>query len=344
MSYQSVIRDASGNLVKSLPVGIRISILQGSATGTEVYKEIFNPNPQTNENGLVSIEIGSGIPVTGTFATIDWSTGTYFIKTETDPTGSTNYTISGTSQLLSVPYSLFSNNVYLNKDGKVFTLYVADKDGLIAIPKILVEKPYSAVPTVIDIDGNSYGTVKIGTQVWMAENLKTTKYRNGNLIGTTTPSTLDISGESSPKYQWAYNGNESNVSIYGRLYTWYAVTDVRNVCPTDWHLPTDAEWTTLTNYLGSMSGGRLKESGTAHWQEPNIDAINDSNFSALPGSMRSEDGTFGILGWDCYWWSSTEDDADNAWSRDVSCFSNDVRREELGTNKRIGAYVRCLKD
>ena len=121
--------------------------------------------------------------------------------------------------------------------------------------------------TVPDIDGNVYNTVTIGTQVWMAENLKTTKYRNGDLIGTTTPATLDISGESYTKYQWAYDGNESNVATYGRLYTWYAVTDTRNVCPTGWHVPTDAEWTTLTTFLGgeSVAGGKLKETGTTHW-------------------------------------------------------------------------------
>jgi hypothetical protein len=108
MSYQAVIRDAGNNLVTSHAVGMRISILQGSATGTEIYKEIYNPNPQTNANGLVTVEIGGGIPLTGTFSTINWATGPFFLKTETDPTGGTNYTITGTSQLLSVPYALYS--------------------------------------------------------------------------------------------------------------------------------------------------------------------------------------------------------------------------------------------
>ena len=106
MSYQAVIRNSSDQLVTNHAVGMRVSILLGSETGTEVYKEIFNPNPQTNSNGLVTIEIGGGIPLTGTFAAINWSAGTYFIKTETDPTGGTSYTITGTSQLLSVPYAL----------------------------------------------------------------------------------------------------------------------------------------------------------------------------------------------------------------------------------------------
>jgi uncharacterized protein (TIGR02145 family) len=109
--------------------------------------------------------------------------------------------------------------------------------------------------TVKDIDRDIYKTVTIGTQVWMAENLKTTKYSNGDSIGTTTPATLDITTEKTPKYRWSYGGEESNVAKYGRLYTWYAATDSRNVCPTGWHVPTDAEWTTLTNYLTNNGYG-----------------------------------------------------------------------------------------
>jgi len=108
MGYQAVIRDATNNLITSHVVGMQVSILQGSGTGTEVYKEIYNPNPQTNANGLVTVEIGGGIPITGTFASINWSNGTYFIKTETDPAGGTNFTITGISQILSVPYAYYA--------------------------------------------------------------------------------------------------------------------------------------------------------------------------------------------------------------------------------------------
>ena len=106
MSYQAIIRNSSNALITNESVGMRVSILHGSQTGSEVYKEIYNPNPQTNINGLVTIQIGDGIPLTGVFANIDWTNGPYFIKTETDPTGGTNYTITGTSQMLSSPYSL----------------------------------------------------------------------------------------------------------------------------------------------------------------------------------------------------------------------------------------------
>ena len=104
--------------------------------------------------------------------------------------------------------------------------------------------------TVVDIEGNIYKTVKIGTQWWMAENLRTSKYNTGDSIGTTYPETLNISVESAPKYQWVYPGGESSLATYGRLYTWYAITDSSALCPTGWHVPSDAEWTVLTDYLG----------------------------------------------------------------------------------------------
>ncbi len=168
--------------------------------------------------------------------------------------------------------------------------------------------PQSPSTTVTDIDGNVYNTVTIGTQTWMKKNLKVTKYRNGDAIGTTTGS---ISSETSPKYQWAYDGNESNVATYGRLYTWYAATDTRGVCPTGWHVPTDTEWTTLIDYLGGeyVAGGKLKEAGTAHWNSPNTSADNSSGFTALPGGYRGYYGAFFDMSLHGYWWSATELDA-----------------------------------
>lgn len=108
MSYQAVIRNSSNALVASSEVGMKVSILQGSVTGTPVYVELYNPNPKTNINGLVSIMVGDGIALTGTFAAINWANGPYFIKTETDPTGGTNYTVVGVSQLLTVPYAMYA--------------------------------------------------------------------------------------------------------------------------------------------------------------------------------------------------------------------------------------------
>lgn len=198
--------------------------------------------------------------------------------------------------------------------------------------------------TVTDIDGNVYKTVTIGTQTWLVGNMNTTKYQNGDLIGTTNPATLDITNESSPKYQWPYGGNESNADTYGRLYTWYAATDSRNICPAGWHLPTDAEWTTLTTYLGgeSVAGGKIKETATTHWLSPNTDATNEMNFTALPGGYRNQNGeSTGIKNYG-YWWSSTENSMISAWNRSMSYGSGTVSRN--ASYERNGHSVRCVKN
>jgi uncharacterized protein (TIGR02145 family) len=206
------------------------------------------------------------------------------------------------------------------------------------------KKDEDANNKITDADGNVYNSVTIGTQVWMVENLKTTRYRNGDLIGTTTPATLDISAEATPKYQWAYDGNESNVATYGRLYTWYAVTDIRGVCPTGWHLPIDAEWNTLTTSQGgeSVAGGKLKETGTTHWSAPNTLATNEAGFSALPGGHRLFDGSFYLVGYSGYWWNSTEYSTSSALYRYMYYSVSNVYSEN--TYKNYGLSVRCLKD
>jgi uncharacterized protein (TIGR02145 family) len=213
--------------------------------------------------------------------------------------------------------------------------------------------------TVTDVDGNVYNTVMIGTQVWMKENLKTTKYRNGDEIGTTTPATLDISGESTPSYEWAYDGNESNVAYYGRLYTWYAVTDIRGVCPTGWHLPTDVEWTTLTDYLINNgygyggSGDDIAKSiaSTSGWTaDPTAGNVgndlvsnNSSGFTAPPSGYRNYYGAFDYIGGSgVYWWSSSEYSTTYAFLRRIYYSYSSVSRNFI--YKYYGLSVRCLKD
>ena len=155
-----------------------------------------------------------------------------------------------------------------------------------------------------DVDGNVYTSVIIGTQEWMVENLKTTRFSNGDVIETTHPSRLDISAEVSPLYQWAPDDNESNISTYGRLYTGYVAIDSRNVCPTGWHVPTDDEWMILSEFLGgsAIAGGKLKEAGTTHWAAPNTGATNETGFSSLPSGGRPN--SFCCLGnYGNYWCS-----------------------------------------
>jgi uncharacterized protein (TIGR02145 family) len=208
----------------------------------------------------------------------------------------------------------------------------------------IIFNPDLTFGTVTDIDGNIYKTIIIGTQTWMAENLKTTKYRNGNLIGTTSPYNKDISGETDPKYQWAFGGYESNVAIYGRLYSWYAVKDSRNVCPTGWHIPSNDEWAILTIYLGggNVAGGKLKETGTTHWLSPNNGATNENGFTALPGGDRYIN-KFEYIGESGLWWTSE--------SASYTTYSA-MRMTNKGTTvdgnywffMGGGCSVRCLRD
>jgi len=207
------------------------------------------------------------------------------------------------------------------------------------------EVDFTTPATVNDFENHVYNTVKIGNQLWMAENLRSTNYNNGDPIATTNPSSLNISSENSPQYQWSYSGEDANSSVYGKLYTYYTVTDARKVCPTGWHIPSDAEWTTLVTTLGGyqVAGSRLKEYGNSHWLSPyNTDATNESCFTALPGGYRDFTGAFYLLQNDAYWWSATESEASKSWGRTIYTSGSSVVRQ--GVNKNWGLSVRCVQD
>jgi uncharacterized protein (TIGR02145 family) len=209
-----------------------------------------------------------------------------------------------------------------------------------------VEAVQKDVLTVTDIDGNVYNTVTIGTQVWMASNLKTTKYMDGIAIPLVTDGTA-WSNLSTPGYCWNKNDASTNKSTYGALYNGYTV-NTGKLCPTGWHVPSDAEWTVLTTYLGgeAVAGGKLKETGTSHWYTPNEGATNSSGFAALPGGYRSgyrsDNGTFFSTGYDGGWWSSSVNGASYAWYRFVICYTANILRDN--EIKQAGFSVRCVKD
>ena len=213
--------------------------------------------------------------------------------------------------------------------------------------------------SLTDIDGNIYGTLTIGSQVWMKENLKVTHFGNGDLIPTTNPSTLVIT-EQLPKYQWAYNGVENEAIRYGRLYTWSAATDSRKLCPVGWHLPSDSEWTILSGYLiqnGYGFGGNADQ--IAKSMAANTDWVN-SSYEGSPGfdpSINNNSGFEGIAAgfrqigdiifygqgeW-CVWWSATPVDDWNAWPRELVVAQSTINRN-YWWYKSTGLSVRCLKD
>lgn len=196
----------------------------------------------------------------------------------------------------------------------------------------------------VDNEGNHYAVTQIGSLYWMAESLKTTKYNNGDAIGTTATPNLDISAEPAPKYQWAYDGNEANVQIYGRLYTWYVPDDARGVNPLGWYVPSDLEWTEMNNLLGGsgVAGIALKDVGTTLWNAPNF-ATNETGFCGLPGGRRTPDGIFDRIneyGWFLESTGNTSNPA-NQRGRRLSFDLDAVGRYNV--SKIQAGYIRCVK-
>lgn len=266
----------------------------------------------------------------------DWENdGSYDTNWSTDKTTTYQYSTAGT---------------YTVK------LEVKDSGGLThtTTKTVTVSNGGGGTGTVTDVDGNVYQTVQIGNQEWMAENLKVTRYRNGEAIP-------NVTGYS--EWQGLINGaysnfenNDNYVSTYGRLYNWYAVDDSRNIAPAGWHVATDAEWKQLEMYLGMSQteaddsgwrgtdeGGKLKEAGTTHWNSPNTGATNSSGFTALPGGYRGNGGTFYSMGYSAYFWSSTEGGSNYAWYRTLGYYGSAVGRYSYG-DRRYGFSVRCVRD
>jgi uncharacterized protein (TIGR02145 family) len=185
-------------------------------------------------------------------------------------------------------------------------------------------------------------TIQIGTQQWMSKNLNVAFYRNGNPIPQVTDPTA-WAGLTTGAWCY-YNNDPIQGAKYGKLYNWYAVNDPRGLAPQGWHIPSDAEWTTLANSLGGeiVAGGKMKEPGTANWTGPSNVATNSSGFTGLPGGNRNNDGPFNTIGNNGLWWSSTETSTTSAWFRLLSY--NDGRLDRFFTNRQAGFSVRCLRD
>lgn len=193
--------------------------------------------------------------------------------------------------------------------------------------------------TVPDIDGNTYNTVEIGTQCWMRENLKTTRYSNGNPIPKVTNNTT-WSNLTTGAYSWCWNDSATLGSRYGNLYNWYAV-NTGNLCPTGWHVPSDADWTLLTNHLGGDTavGSKLKSS-TGWYSGGN--GTDDYGFTALAGGRRYNSGSFDDDSHYGFWWSSTVQYSTSAWYRKMSYLDGEVSRYSY--DSKYGMSVRCLRD
>ena len=203
--------------------------------------------------------------------------------------------------------------------------------------------PLGHTGTVYDVEGNGYNIITIGTQAWIAENLKTTKYNDGTSIPVVTNGAA-WGALYTPGYCW-YNNEAAYKVPYGALYNWYAV-NTGKLCPTGWHLPSDVEWTTLTTYVGgeSVAGDKLKS--TSYWVFQHAGTTNEFGFNAYPGCKRFPDGTFTgkftVIGWDGNWWSNTELDLSSVYGRYMITDRSEVFRTFYG--KKNGLSVRCIKD
>ena len=204
-------------------------------------------------------------------------------------------------------------------------------------------KKNTTTTNITDIDGNVYNPVKIGNQVWMKENFNTTRYRNGDLIQKVTDPTA-WAALTTGAWCWYNNDSANYASTIGKLYNWFAVNDSRGFTPPGWHVPSDAEWTKLSTFLGgdAVAGGALKDTGTKHWFTPNGGATNSTEFTGLPGGRRHQIGIFKDLGIYGIWWSSTEIDTTKAWSRSIFHAISFIHLG--GAWKGDGVSVRCLRD
>jgi uncharacterized protein (TIGR02145 family) len=220
---------------------------------------------------------------------------------------------------------------------------------------ITVSEACGSVTSVTDVDGNIYKTVAIGTQIWMAENLKVTKYNGGvTAIPDETSgswSTLTTGARTNYTGATGIPSGQTYVSTYGYLYNWYAVkgifktgviasTDTLNICPLGWHVPTDAEWTTLFTYLGgeSVAGGKMKSTSSL-WNSFNTGANNSSCFTGLPGGWREENAFYSVS-FGSLFWSATEKDSGTAFNLNPNRNNGSANRGNV--NKKWGGSVRCL--
>jgi uncharacterized protein (TIGR02145 family) len=296
----------------------------GTLTATTAAINITSEISYTGGNGGPhNGQIINSTGVTGLTATLQSSTFA-------NGNGSVTYTITGT------PATSGIASFAVNIGGKTCTL-----------TRSVATAPTSGYGSdITDVDGNSYKTVYIGTQQWMGENLKTTKYSDGTIIPNITDNTQWFNNTSGA---WSYlNNNATTNAKYGKLYNWYAVSKTtngnKNICPTGWHVPTNGEWSVLFNYLGgiTVAGGKLKEVGTTNWLSPNAGATNESLFTSLPFGFRYNDGLFTSGPYSAYYWSSSFNNSSPT-SFKLNYAQINVEIYDFYIIK-YGISVRCLRD
>lgn len=343
INYQTLVRDGSGQLVKDQTISLKFSILKDSTTGLVAYSE--SHSIVTNQFGIVNLKIGLGNVISGSFSVIEWGNGKSFLKVELDLSGGSSYSEMGITEMVSVPYALYAGSININYSND--TLYIGDQ--WVYLPGGCDDNGDDNNDVITDYDGNEYGTVTIGTQIWLDENLKSVHYTNGQAI----------------EGVYDYDNNPSMGDEYGRLYTWAAAMNgassnsaspsgVQGVCPVGFHLPSQDEWAELREYIsdfygvgGGLIGQKLKEPGTAHWETAN--GNNETGFTALgTGEMHIVGGEAAFQGLKegVEYWSSMEYLNNTELALVYRLYDSGSSLAQSNTTKRKtnGTPVRCLKD
>ena len=389
-NYQATVRNSTGDLVVNTNVYFKFNVIQGSQTAVPVFTEThYVP---TDDLGQVNLVIGEGTANTGTFSELDWSLGSYYLGIELSINGANNYVAMGTTQLLSVPYALYAENsgnstpttpnleAVLAENNSANNQQIKDlldpTEAQDAVTKAYIDAQIAEAvaglqsqidalqPTsVTDQDGNTYDYLTYGNQVWTGENAEMVTYRDGTPIPQVTDNT---EWQNLTTGAWSYYNNDPTKP---RLYNWYAVMGIHDTdpntpnkefAPEGWHVPSDAEWTTLENHLiangynydGTTTGNKIAKAmaSTPGWYS-NLEAgaigndqssNNNSNFNAFPEGLRSNNGSFNNEGNNAVFWSSTEDDTSYAWLRSLNYSNSGLDRSSL--NRHYGFSVRFVRD
>ena len=385
--YQAVARDASGAPLENHPIHVKFSILDSIAIGPAVYTETHTAN--TNNLGSFTVNLGKGTPVLNSFTSINWGVNSKFLKVEIDTSSGSNYIEIGTQQMMSVPYALYAFNASFSANGvpvgkhREFCIscwgkavWTSNGDCPQISSSCGTPNLHSAILSygnLVDIDGNSYKTLKIGNKVWMAENLKTKHYSNGDSIIINQDYQLsDTLGNLTGRVSDWCSCNIDRVCINGFQYNWYATIDNRNVCPTGWHVSTKTEWDTLLNTISSSTflfqpqnngialqtalmyqdaGTHLRPIGNTYWNANYWGQQGDNlvGFSAVPTGWigKFESG----LNWDpytsCSWWSTNNNSLNTPidfriWINGGDGSASDVGQFESEPNSF--SSIRCVKD
>ena len=336
--------------------------LKNNGFSIRCLKDSINTNNQPTQGSIQNIDCGA-VANTGVLLDATPASNVSSILTYTGGNGGaySGQTISSTTvtglkaTLTSGTFSNGNGNLTFTITGTpsssgdaIFSINIGGKSCVLTRSVKINTLIGSYAQNLSDIDGNTYKTVKIGSQIWMAENLKTAKYNDGSYISNVTDNNLW--GNLSSGAWCYYNNSDSLGKIYGKMYNWYVVSafssENKNVCPVGWHVPSNSDWTILSDFLGGTTNNltsKIKEYGVSHWNSPNVDATNTSLFTALPGGYYYNWGdysgnkyTFYGLGAECGWWSNQEN-----WIFNIG---NAILENGGSANKNAGRSIRCLKD